>query len=212
MADCNRHDSVHGLIALYRGCETFGLPIQTASLDAAHDAIGLFRLTSQRWHMALVVPLNQRNQDNLQYTGPLRLEKGVPICQAGQPMKRWGFCPDRLRIKWRCPLAAAKKTPQVTSCPHFGNGCSGSPYGRVLYTYPQENYRLHTLIPRDGHLWQCHKDRRSCAERSVKRKKYDFCLLQTRTAGRDRWFFRLAMAAMCQHIDAWLIHAAPKLN
>ena len=63
MADCNRHDSVLGLVTLYRGCETFGLPIQTASLDAAHDALGFFRLATQRWHMALVVPLNQRNQE-----------------------------------------------------------------------------------------------------------------------------------------------------
>jgi hypothetical protein len=212
MADCSRHDSVHGLVTLYRGCETFGLPIQTASLDAAHDALGLFRLATERWQMALVVPLNERNKDNRQYAGPLRLEEGVPICPLGKPMKRHGFCPDRLRIKWRCPLAATKKTPEVTTCPHFGNGCSDSPYGRVIYTYPQENYRLHTLIPRDSHLWQCHKDARSCAERSVKRKKYDFHLLQTRTAGRDRWFFRLMLAAMCQHIDAWLIHAADRLG
>jgi hypothetical protein len=67
---------------------------------------------------------------------------------------------------------------------------------------------VHTLIPRDSALWKCHKDARSCAERSVKRKKYDFNLLQTRTVGRDRWFFRIMLAAMCQHIDAWLIHAA----
>jgi hypothetical protein len=113
-------------------------------------------------------------------------------------MKRWGFCPDRLRLKRRCPLAAAKKTPALTTCPHFGNGCSDSPYGRVIYTYPQENYRLHTLIPRDSDLWQCHQGARSCAERSVKRKKYDFHLLQTRTAGRDRCSFRLMLAAMCQ--------------
>jgi hypothetical protein len=212
MADCNRHDSVHGLVTLYRGHETFGLPIQTASLDAAHDAWGFFRLATSRWQMALVVPLNERNKDNHQYAGPLRLEEGVPICLAEKPMKCWGFCPDRLRIKWRCPLAAARKTAEVTSCPLFGNDCSNSPYGRVIYTYPQENYRLHTLIPRDTHLWQCHKDARSCAERSVKRKKYDFHLLQTRTAGRDRWFFRLMLAAMCQHIDAWLIHAADRLN
>jgi len=212
MADCNRHDSVHGLATLDRGCEIFGLPIQTASLDAAHDALGLYRLATQRWQMALVVPLNERNKDNLQYAGPLRLEEGVPICPAGKPMKRWGFCPDRLRIKWRCPLAAAKKTPQVTTCPYFGNGCSDSSYGRVIYTYPQENYRLHTLIRRDSLLWQCHQDARSCAERSVKRKKVDFHLLQTRTAGRDRWFFRVMLAAMCQHIDAWLIHAADQLD
>jgi hypothetical protein len=212
MADCNRHDSVHGLVTLYRGQETCGLPIQTASLDAAHDALGFFRLATHRWQMALVVPLNERNKDNRQYAGPLHLEEGIPICPADQPMKRWGFCPDRLRIKWRCPLAAVQKTPEVTTCPHFDNGCSDSPYGRVIYTYPQENYRLHTLIPRDSHLWQCHKDARSCAERSVKRKKYDFHLLQTRTAGRDRWFFRLMLAAMCQHIDAWLIHAADRLD
>jgi hypothetical protein len=212
MADCNRHDSVHGLATLYRGCEIFGLPIQTASLDAAHDALGLFRLATQRWHMALVVPINQRNQDKLRYAGPLCLQEGVPLCPAGKPMTRWGFCPDRLRIKWRCPLAAAKKTPPLTTCPYFGNGCSHSPYGRVIYTYPQENYRLHTLIPRGSDLWQCHQDARSCAERSVKRKKYDFHLLQTRTAGRDRWFFRVMLAAMCQHIDAWLIHAADRLS
>lgn len=212
IADCNRHDSVHGLATLYHGRETFGLPIQTASLDAAHDALGLYRLATTRWHMALVVPLNERNKGNLQYAGPLHLdENGIPICPLGEPMKRWGFCPDRLRIKCRCPLAAAKKTPDVVTCPHFGNGCSGSPYGRVIYTYPRENYRLHTLIRRDSLLWQCHKDARSCAERSVKRKKYDFHLLQTRTAGRYRWLFRIMLAAMCQHIDAWLIHAADRL-
>ena len=212
-ADCNRHDSVHGLATLYHGHETFGLPIHTASLDAAHDALGLFRLATKRWQMAFVVPLNKRNKGNLQYAGPLHLdEKGTPICLARKPMKRWGFCPDRLRIKWRCPLAAAKKTPPLTTCPHFGHDCSNSPYGRVNYTYPQQNYRLHTLIPRDSHLWQCHKDARSCAERSIKRKKYDFHLLQTRTAGRDRWFLRIMLAAMCQHIDAWLIHAADRLS
>jgi hypothetical protein len=211
IADCNLHDSVHGLVTLYRGHETYGLPIQTASLDAAHDALGFFRLATNRWQMALVIPLNPRNKDNLLYYGPLRLEHGIPICPANLPMKHWGFSPNRLRIKWRCPLAAAKKTPQLTSCPHFNNGCSNSPYGRVIYTYPRENYRLHTLIPRHSHLWHCHKKARSCAERSIKRKKYDFHLLQTRTAGRDRWFFRLILAAMCQHIDAWFIHAAHRM-
>jgi len=212
IADCNRHDSVHGLATLYHGRETFHLPIRVASLDAAHDALGLFRLATQRWHMALVIPLNERNKDHLRYAAPLRLDNGVPICPAGLPMKLWGFCPDRLRIKWRCPLAAATKTPHITTCSHFANGCSASSYGRVIYTYPQQNYRLHTLIPRDSALWKVHEDARSCAERSVKRKKYDFLLLQTRTAGRDRWFFRVLLAAMCQHIDAWLIYAPNRLN
>jgi hypothetical protein len=212
LADCNRHDSVQALASLYRAQEMFGFSLNVASLDKAHDIVGLYRVATQRWHSALVVPLNERNKGNLQYSGPLRLDDGVPICQADRPMTLWGFCPDRLRIKWRCPLAAAKKTPQLTACPFFDNGCSGSTYGRVIYTYPHQNYRLHTLIARDSDLWQAHRDARSCAERSVKRKKYDFHLLQTKTAGRDRWFFRLILAAMCQHIDAWLAHAPQRLT
>ena len=212
LADCNRHDSVLGLVSLYHAHQTFGLPIQTASLDAAHDALGFYRLGVERWQTALVIPINDRNKDNLKYAGPLRLEDGHPICPADQPMTCWGFCPDRMRIKWRCPLATAKKTPDLYSCPHFNQDCSGSAYGRVIYTYPKENYRLHTLIPRNSLLWQSHRDARSCAERSVKRKKYDFHLLQTKTAGRDRWFFRLILAAMCQHIDAWLSHAPVRLS
>ena len=213
MADGNRHDSVLALATLYRGRAVlrsgtaFGLPIQTATLDAAHDVIGYYRLATERWHMALVIPINSRNQGHLRYAGPLRLEDGVPICPAGCPMKYAGFCYDRLRIKWRCPLAASTKTPDVNTCPHFGNDCSGSPYGRVIYTYPKQNFRLHTRIPRDSDLWHLHTNARSCAERSVKRKKYDFHLLCTRTAGRDRWFFRFALAAFCQHIDAWFFHA-----
>ena len=211
MADGNRHDSVLGLISLYRAQELYGFNLQTASLDAAHDAIAYYRLATTRWQMALVIPLNERNQGKLHYEGPLRLDDGIPICPADQPMTRWGYCPDRMRIKWRCPLAAAKKSPDLQTCPFFDNGCSGSAYGRVIYTYPQQNYRRHTLIPRDSDLWQLHRDARSCAERSVKRKKYDFLLLQTKTAGRDRWFFRLILAAMCQHIDAWLHHAPQPL-
>ena len=212
ITDCNRHDSVHALATLYHAREIFGFPIRVASLDSAHDTVAYFRLATTRWRMALVIPLNQRNKDNLRYAGPLRLEDDIPICAAGLPMKRAGFCSDRLRIKWRCPLAASRKTPPLSSCPLFANGCSASPYGRVVYTYPEQNYRLHTLIPRDSDLWQSHKDARSCSERSIKRKKYDFCLLQTRTAGRDRWFFRLMLAAMCQHIDAWLAHVPHRLN
>lgn len=212
LADCNRHDSVHALAALFHARETCGFPLRVATLDAAHDAWGLYHLATQRWHSALVIPINPRHKDHLTYAGPLRLVEGVPFCLANRPMKRAGFCPDRCRIKWRCPLAASKKTPPLSACPFFANGCSDSSYGRVIYTYPQRNYRWHTLIPRDSSLWKLHYNARSCAERSVKRKKYDCHLSQTRTAGRDRWFFRVILAAMCQHIDAWYFYAPPSVS
>jgi hypothetical protein len=110
-----------------------------------------------------------------------------------------------MRLKWRCPLAA-KGLPLAT-CPHFAHECSDSSYGRTVYTYPRQNYRLFSRLRRGSPLWEVHADRRSCAERSIKRKKLDFGLDYTRIAGRHRWFFRVMLAAMCQHLDAWATHA-----
>jgi hypothetical protein len=128
--------------------------------------------------------------------------KGTPICPDGRPMVYWGHCPDRQRLKWRCPLKAGKKADRQKPCT-CQETCSPSAYGRVVYTYPKTNYRLFTPIPRDSNLWHLHYDHHGCVERSHKRKKYDFLLNQTRTAGRERWFLRVMLAAICQHLDAW---------
>ena len=67
-------------------------------------------------------------------------EDGIPICLAEQPMLYQGYCAKRMRLKWRCPLAA--KGQPLATCPHFAHECSNSAYGRTVYTYPRENYRL----------------------------------------------------------------------
>ena len=110
-----------------------------------------------------------------------------------------------MRLKWRCPLAA--KGQPLATCLHFAHECSDSAYGRTVYTYPRQNYRLFSALRRGSPLWELHADRRSCAERSIKRKKLDFGLNHARLAGRQRWFFRVMLAAMCQHLDAWATHA-----
>ncbi len=115
-----------------------------------------------------------------------------------------GWCAKRMRLKWRCPLAAKGQSP--ATCPHFALECSDSPYRRTVYTYPRENYRLFSRLRRGSPLWDLHANRRSCAERSIKRKKLDFGLDHARIAGRRRWFFRVMLAAMCQHLDTWATH------
>jgi len=207
--DNHRHDSVAYLAAMHEAVDVLGFRVPTASLDKAHDALALYRLGVERWQLDSVIPLNERNADHLQFAPPLRItEEGVPICLAERPMTYSGFDAHRLRLKWRCPLAA-RKLP-LESCPHFARDCSDSAYGRTVYTYPQANYRLFTRLQRGSPLWQLHADHRSCAERSVKRKKLDFGLDATRLVGRERWFFRVMLAAMCQHLDAWASHAAPR--
>jgi hypothetical protein len=203
MADNCRHDSVLGLFAMHQARDVLGFPIEVASFDKASDALGMYRLGYERWHTALVIPLNERNQGHCTYDPPLTLTPtGTPICPGDRPMVYWGHCPDRQRLKWRCPLKSGKKAERQKPCPCQAT-CSSSAYGRVVYTYPKDNYRLFTPIPRDSDLWQQHCDHHSCVERSHKRKKYDFLLNQTRTAGRERWFLRVMLAAICQHLDAW---------
>jgi hypothetical protein len=204
--DNHRHDSVAYLAAMHEAVDLLGFRLQTASLDKAHDALALYRLGTEHWHLDSVIPLNERNTDHFQFAPPVRLTgDGIPLCLAEHALSYQGFCPDRLRLKWRCPLAV-QHLP-LTDCPHFAHECSDSPYGRTIYTYPKSNYRLFTRLPRGSLLWELHADRRTCAERSIKRKKLDCGLDQTRMAGRERWFFRVMLAAMCQHLDAWSTHA-----
>lgn len=203
MAGNNRHDAVFSLYALHQARDLLGLPIQVASFDKASDALGLYRLGYERWHTDLVIPLNERNQGHYTYDPPIALtDGGTPICPADRAMIYWGHCPDRQRLKWRCPRKAGQKIEREKPCT-CPETCSPSPYGRVVYTYPETNYRLFTPIPRDSALWRQHYDHHGCVERSHKRKKYDFWLNQTHTAGRERWFWRVMLAAICQHLDAW---------
>ncbi len=204
--DNHRHDSVAYLAAAHEAVDLLGFHLATVSLDKAHDALALYRLGVEHWHLHSVIPLNERHTGHFQFAPPLRVTNdGVPICLAEQPMMYQGFCAQRMRLKWRCPLAASGQSP--TGCPHFAHDCSDSLYGRTVYTYPRQNYRLFSPLRRGSPLWELHADRRTCAERSIKRKKLDFGLDHARLAGRQRWFFYVMLAAMCQHLDAWAQHA-----
>jgi hypothetical protein len=205
--DNHRHDSVAYLATMHEAVDLLGFRIQTASLDKAHDALALYRLGTEHGHLDSVIPLNARHTDHFQFAPAVRLtDEGIPICLAEQPLSYQGLCIDRMRLKWRCPRAV-QHLP-LTDCPHFAHDCSDSTYGRTIYTYPKTNYRLFTRLPRGSLLWELHADRRTCAERSIKRKKLDFGLDHARIAGREHWFFRVMLAAMCQHLEAWSTHAS----
>lgn len=202
LLDNHRHDSVAYLASMHEAVDVLGFPVATASLDKAHDALALYRLGVELWHLDSVIPLNARNTDHFQFAPPLRLTpEGVPICLAEHPMTYAGFEASRQRLKWRCPLAAHGQS--LAACPHFAHDCSDSSYGRTVYTSRPDDYRLFSRLRRGSLIWDLHADRRTCAERSIKRKKFDFGLNHTRIAGRPRWFFRVMLAAMCQHLDAW---------
>ena len=96
-----------------------------------------------------------------------------------------GFCKDRQRHKWRCPII--RKKWQITC----DSPCSDSSYGRIFYTREQDNLRFFTRIPRGSTLFKARYRRRTAAERCFKRLKEDYLLeRKTKTRTSNNWYFR----------------------
>lgn len=120
------------------------------------------------------------------------------MCELGVQMVNWGYCKDRCRIKWRCPLACGR----VKECPGK-DSCSPSGYGRVVYTKADTDLRLFTRTVRGSEAWKEAYKRRTTCERSIKRKKIDYRMKHTRVRSKKRRLWLLTLAAINQHLDAW---------
>jgi len=150
IAPVNRHDSVQSVYTMEEARERC-FPIKYASFDSASDAYEIYQLGIKHWDVGLVIPINETNKGNYIHSPPITItEDGVPICQAGLRMANWGFCKDRCRIKWRCPVITLKRYRDF-NCP-FLDSCTDSQYGRVVFTKPQWDYRIHTPVPRNSKL------------------------------------------------------------
>ena len=196
----NRHDSSTGMISLVETLDRYPeFRITTALLDSAHDNTATYELC-YREGIAPYIDVNQRSEkkDDDGPRNPIGVTSdGTPICAAGHTMKYNGFNPGRARTKFRCPLVASG----TGTC-----SCSDSDYGRVVYTYPDAS-RREPPVPRDSKAWKDTYKRRTAVERSLKRTLVDYSVEHTRVRGRCHWYWRTTLAAMAQHVDAWLVHA-----
>ncbi|HEX2261593.1 MAG TPA: transposase [Candidatus Binatia bacterium] len=191
------HDSASGVKALDRASKLYPeLSFASFIGDSAHDNYPTYDLLGAR-SITPIIALNERHTGYYQLDGHFTTDKsGVPVCPKGETLVAGGFCPDRRRMKWRCPRAAH----------HCAKPCQCSPsaYGRVFYTKLADDPRLFTHPPRGSRAWkEAYKDRTS-AERSHKRKKIDFHLEQARVRSRRQWAVRIFLMAICQHALAWV--------
>ena len=62
-------------------------------------------------------------------------------------MKSNGFDYTQNRKKWRCPNAKGS----TVNCP---KPCSTAKYGRNFQTYPKDDLRMFTKIPRGSKKWK----------------------------------------------------------
>jgi len=191
------HDSVHGARALDRAPKLYPeLSFASFIGDSAHDNYPTYNLLIAR-SITPFIAMNERHAGCYQLDGHFTTDNsGVPICPKGEMMVPCGFCPDRCRLKWRCPRAAASSAKPCQ--------CSPSDYGRVFYTKPADDPRLFTHPPRGSRAWKGAYKNRTSAERSHKRKKIDFHLEQARVRSRRQWTVRIFLMAICQHALAWV--------
>ncbi len=200
MAQANRHDSILAAISIPQVVSSLdNMTVTTFLGDSAHDAMSIYRLNMELG-INPVIDLNARNKGGSSLLGSIGItQDGVPICLAEHPMVNWGFCKDRMRIKWRCPPACGK----LDSC-SCQNECSKSSYGRVIYTYPNSNYRLFTPIPRGTQRWKDIFKKRTSVERTNKRTKVDYALQNTKARTKCHMAWRVLLSFVNQHADAWL--------
>ena len=113
-------------------------------------------------------------------------------------MKWDGSCKGKnrsFRNKFICPktkkLSGGK---YVCSCE---DKCTTSNYGRMFYTYPKNNYRAHTPIPRHTEQWNQIADFRHIIEQVISRLKFPLQLgnLQARDRKTIKADFFMAGAA-----------------
>jgi len=174
---------------------TQSFKFEKALLDSAHDAYAIYRLLNEDGIEPLI-DLNERGKKSSADDAIKIDPDGIPVCQAGLQMLRWGFHEKRQRIKWRCP-----KFTDPASCP-FQKSCSTSKYGRVKYTKPETDYRLFTKTPRGSKAWKKAFARRSSVERTLKRILVDYLIERARARSDKQWFWLATLAALNQHLDA----------
>lgn len=193
-----RHDSLSAMFALSEFKEIYPDFTMTYFLsDSASDNYPTYDLLEEQKTMP-VIPLNDIAKEPL-YPGPISYAKGIPICAGNLPMVHNGYCPDRNRIKWRCPAKMRKDC----TCP-LKEPCSPSNYGRTIYTKPSDDPRLFTIIPRESHRWKTlFKDRSAC-ERINKSLLIDYGIEHSRVRTKHRIYISLTCAAIILHLKAQL--------
>jgi transposase len=204
LTSANIHDGVMG-VELIREAITRGYKFNHAIFDSAYDNYPFYTLLTDYLQTIPVIQLNARAQGKFKNKQLIFLDNfGNPICLNGLYLANWGWVWQRGRNKWRCPICALKKHSVSSEICRYRDICQKqkSDYGRVFYTYPEENYRFFTPVPRESELWNKLYNSRSGSERAYKTKKIDYKLAALRTRGKKRWLIRTMIVSMCQHVDA----------
>jgi hypothetical protein len=187
------------------------LAIDAVAYDAGHDALGIYEYLLEK-HIDPVIALNPRTGQPPTPSGTAHHinKEGIPLCQAGLPMRRHSTTPNH-RILFHCPVkrpthqqgqyiwkAYPHQCPLKVLCqPH-------TQMGPVVYVRAQADPRLYPSIPRASPRFKLIMARRSGCERSNAIKKTVHHLDQRPCRSATHFLLRLYLISIIEHAKAWL--------
>lgn len=150
-----------------------GFSIEALTADSGFDDALNYKYLFKDHNILPIIDLNPRaSKENVGIPGIN--ENGIPTCPNDPtlPMKWDGSCRGKnrhFRNKFICP-----KTKKISGGKYIcscESPCTTSSCGRMFYTYPKDNYRAHTPVPRGTEEWEKYSDLRYIIEQVISRLK-----------------------------------------
>jgi len=147
--------------------------IYALTADSGFDYVPNYQYLFENHGILPVIALNPRNTKQ-DFGKPGINENGIPTCpkDPSLPMKWDGSCKGKnrsFRNKFICPKSKRLSSGKYVC--YCEDKCTTSNSGRMFYTYPKDNYRAHTPIPRDTEQWNQIADLRQIIEQVISRLK-----------------------------------------
>ena len=181
--------------------------------DAGFDAVDNYKYLVKEHNIIPIIPINKRNSKDIGIPGIN--EDGIPTCPCDPdlPMKFDGIDRSKnrpIRLKWLCPKTIKvfrnHKVKYICSCE---NPCTTSSTGRIHHTYPDHDYRINTVVPRNSEKWNALFKLRTIIERSNYMIKYPLCVANSKLRDTDIIKADLLLACITQQI---IVILASKIN
>ena len=136
--------------------------------DSALDKYEHYPMLMKQFNFnRVLIPINRRNSKVSTDTEFSINEIGTPVCSKyNLPFKNGGISREKnrsTRVKYNCPKTKTTNRKRVCFCE---TPCSPSTYGRVTYTYPDQNLRFYPGIARDTEHFKRVYKRRTIIERT----------------------------------------------
>ena len=136
--------------------------------DSALDKYEHYPMLMKQFNFnRVLIPINRRNSKVSTDTEFPINEIGTPVCSKyNLPFKNGGISREKnrsTRIKYHCPKTKTTNRKRVCFCE---TPCSPSTYGRMTYTYPDQNLRFYPGIARDTEHFKKVYKRRTIIERT----------------------------------------------